>query len=60
MGSVPFSWMWADPATTLDRIRAMRVKDEEGERRAKEATRKRKARRIRRLTKLAMSGALRG
>ncbi len=58
--AVPFSWAWGDPALTVDRIRSMRARMAEEEKRLKEVERRRKARRIRKLTKLAMAGKLKG
>lgn len=58
--AVPFSWAWGDPANTVDRIREMRARMAEEEKRLKEVARRRKARRIRKLTKLAMAGGLKG
>lgn len=58
--AVPFSWAWGDPALTVDRIRDMRARMAEEEKRLKEVERRRKARRIRKLTKLAMAGRLKG
>ena len=45
---------------TVDRIRGMRARMAEEEKRLKEIERRRKARRIRKLTKLAMAGKLKG
>ncbi len=58
--SLPFSWMWKDPALTIDQIRSLRARMDAEEKRLKEAERKRKARRIRQLTRLAKAGALKG
>ncbi len=58
--AVPFSWAWADPALIVDRIRGMRARMAEEEKRLKEVERRRKARRIRKLTRLAMAGKLKG
>ena len=60
MSAVPFSWMWQDPALITDRVRGMRARMEAEERRLKEQARRRKARRICQLTKLAKAGALKG
>lgn len=57
---LPFSWMWKDPALTIDQIRSLRARIDAEEKRLKEAERKRKARRIRQLTRLAKAGALKG
>lgn len=58
--SLPFSWMWKDPALTIDQVRSLRARMDAEEKRLKEAERKRKARRIRQLTRLAKAGALKG
>ena len=60
MASVPFSWMWKDPALTIDQLRSMNERMADEEKRLKEQDRRRKARRIRKLTKLAKAGALKG
>ncbi|MRR37875.1 hypothetical protein EG829_25150 [bacterium] len=60
MSSLPFSWMWKDPAETVDRIRTMRADMEREEKRLNEQETRRKARRIRKLTKLAKAGKLKG
>lgn len=58
--TLPFSWMWKDPALTIDQIRNLRARMDAEEKRLKDVERKRKARRIRQLTRLAMAGALKG
>lgn len=60
MASVPFSWMWRDPAQTIDQLRQMRSRMEAEEKRLKEVERRRKARRIRKLVRAAMAGQLKG
>lgn len=60
MAAVPFSWMWKDPAETVDRIRMMRVQMDREEKRLNEQETRRKSRRIRKLTKLAKAGKLKG
>lgn len=60
MAGVPFSWMYQDPALITDRLRTMRAGMAEEEKRLKEQERRRKARRIRKLTKLALAGKLKG
>lgn len=60
MSALPFSWMWKDPAETIDQIRAMHERMQAEEKRLKEQDRRRKARRIRKLTKLAKAGKLKG
>lgn len=58
--TLPFSWMWKDPALTIDQIRSLRARMAAEEKRLKDVERKRKARRIRQLTRLAKAGALKG
>jgi hypothetical protein len=58
--TLPFSWMWKDPALTIDQIRSLRARMDAEEKRLKDVERKRKARRIRQLTRLAKAGALKG
>lgn len=60
MAAVPFSWMYDDPALITDRLRDLRADMAAEEKRLKEVERRRKARRIRRLTKLAVAGKLKG
>lgn len=60
MAWLPFSWMWKDPALTVDQVRALRARMVIEEQRLKEQERRRKARRIRKLTKLAKAGMLKG
>lgn len=60
MASVPFSWMWKDPALITDQLIGMRDRMAKAEAEIKEKDRRRKARRIRKLTKLAKAGALKG
>ena len=43
MSSVPFSWMWRDPAEVLDRLRPMRARMAIAEKELKERERRRKA-----------------
>lgn len=57
---VPFSWLWQDPAESLDRFRALKARMEKEEAAFKERERKRKARRIRQVVKQAMSRQLKG
>ena len=56
MPSVPFSWMYADPALIADRLISLRERMAAEEVRLKELARRNKARRIRKLTKLAKAG----
>lgn len=60
MTGVPFSWMYRDPAEVVDRLRSMRVRMAVEEQRLREQARRRKARRIRKLTKAAKAGLLKG
>ncbi|MGL6245689.1 hypothetical protein [Pseudomonas sp.] len=60
MTSVPFGWMYEDPALIIDRLRSMRAGMAAEEQRLREQDRRRKARRIRQLTKLAVAGKLKG
>jgi len=60
MSSPPFSWMWKDPAEIGDRLIGLRDRLAKAEAEIKERDRKRKARRIRKLTKLAKAGKLKG
>lgn len=58
MAAPPFSWMWGDPAESIDRLREMRAEAERYEKQQAERLRIKKARRIRKLVKLAKSGKL--
>ncbi len=60
MTDVPFGWMYQDPALIIDRLRGLRTRMAAEERRLKEQDRRRKARKIRKLTKLALAGKLKG
>lgn len=60
MASVPFSWMWKDPALITDQLIGMHERMAVEENRFKEQARRRKARKIRQLTKLAKTGELKG
>lgn len=60
MASVPFSWMWGDPAENVDRIRDMRERMAKAEKEQKERDRIRKRRKIRKLVKQAMARQLKG
>lgn len=60
MSAVTFSWMYQDPALITDRLRGMRARMAAEDQRLKEQERRRKARRIRKLTKLAVAGAFKG
>lgn len=60
MASVPFSWMWKDPALITDQVIGMRARMAVEEKRIREQDRRRKARKIRKLLKLAKAGAFKG
>ena len=57
MAALPFSWMWKDPALITDQIIGMRERMAAEEKRLTEQDRRRKARKVRQLTKLAKAGA---
>lgn len=59
MSSVPFSWMWRDPAEVLDRLRPMRARMAVAEKELKSASVAAR-RRIRKLVKLAKARMLKG
>jgi hypothetical protein len=54
--ALPFSWMYGDPSEVIDRLDHLRQLDKE----FKERERKRKARRIRELTRQAKARQLKG
>ena len=56
MGALPFSWMYGDPADVCERMEELRQRERE----FNERERKRKARRIRKLVKLALARKLKG
>jgi hypothetical protein len=60
MSVVPFSWLWQDPAETLDRLRVVRARLEKADKALREQDRRRKARRIRKLVKAAKARQLKG
>ncbi|MER2537653.1 MAG: hypothetical protein ABTQ26_00275 [Azonexus sp.] len=60
MASVPFSWMWKDPALIADQLIGMRERMAIEEQRIKEQVRRKKQRHIRKLVKLAKAGQLKG
>lgn len=60
MSVVPFSWMWGDPAESVDRLRGMQERMAKAEQDMKERERRRKARRIRKLVKAAKAGKGKG
>lgn len=55
-----FSWLYGDPAEVADRRRFMEERVAEAAREVQEMDRRRKARRIRKLLKLALSRQLKG
>lgn len=55
-----FSWLWGDPAETLDQWRAIQARVEVAEKERKERERRMKARRIRKLVKMAKARQLKG
>ena len=60
MSSVPFSWMWGDPAEVVDRLRILKDRLEKAEKEQLERDRRRKARKIRKLVKAAKARVLKG
>lgn len=60
MTGVPFGWMYQDPALIIDRLRSMRLRVALEEQRLREQDRRRKARKIRKLVRLAKAGKLKG
>lgn len=54
--ALAFSWMYGDPALVVDRMRELLGRDKE----FKERERKRKAKRIRKLVKMAKARQLKG
>jgi hypothetical protein len=60
MASVPFSWMYKDPALITDQLIGMHERMAVEEQRLKAQARRNKARKIRKLTKLAKAGAFNG
>lgn len=60
MSGAPFKWMWGDPADVMDRLRPLRERLAQEEALRKEIRRRKKARRIRHLVKLAMARELKG
>lgn len=58
--SVPFNWMWRDPAETLDRLRAVRDRMEKEDKEFREREIKRNRKRIRKLLKQAQRRELKG
>lgn len=60
MTAVPFGWMYRDPQEIIDMFRSMRQRMAHEEQRLMEQYRRRKARRIRKLTRLAKAGKLKG
>lgn len=60
MSAVPFSWLWGDPAESLDRLRATRERMAKADKEYQERERRRKARKIRKLLKAAKNRELKG
>lgn len=60
MASVPFSWMYKDPALITDQLIGMHERMAVEEQRLKAQARRNNARKIRKLTKLAKAGAFKG
>lgn len=60
MASVPFSWMYKDPALITDQLIGMHERMAVEEQRLKAQARRNKARKIRKLTKLAKACAFKG
>lgn len=60
MASVPFSWMWGDPAGCVDQLRSMKDRMAKAEKTARERELRNKKRRIRKLVKEAMNRQLKG
>lgn len=60
MAQLPFSWMWQDPAETVDRLRGMRERMAKAEQEMRERDRRRKSRRLRQLVKAAKARQLKG
>lgn len=60
MASVPFSWMYKDPALITDQLIGMHERMAVEEQQLKAQARRNKARKIRKLTKLAKAGAFKG
>jgi hypothetical protein len=58
--ALPFSWLWGDPAESLDRLRAVRARMEKADKEYQERERKRKARKVRKLLKAAKTRQLKG
>jgi hypothetical protein len=56
----PFSWLWGDPAATLDRLRVTRERMEKSDKEYQERERRRKARKWRKLLKAAKNRELKG
>jgi len=58
--TLPFSWMYRDPAEVVDEIRDLRKRMEEFERKQKEVDLRRRRRKIRKLLKQAKARELKG
>lgn len=60
MSAPPFSWMYRNPEEIADRLIGLSRRLEAAEKVIREQDRRRQARRIRKLTKLAKAGLLKG
>ena len=58
--SLPFSWLWGDPAENLDRLRVVRARLEKEDKAFREREIRRNQRRIRKLVKEAKARQLKG
>ncbi len=60
MSLPPFDWLWRDPADSMDRLLSLKERLAKEEQEFKERERRRKARRIRQMVKLAKARQLKG
>lgn len=60
MSVVPFSWMWGDPADSVDRLRSLKVRMAMAEKEFKERELRNRRRHVRRLVKMAKARELKG
>lgn len=58
--ALPFSWLWGDPADSLDRLRTTRDRIEKADKEYREREIKRRQRKIRALVKAAKARQLKG
>lgn len=58
--ALPFSWLWGDPADSLDRLRAVRERLAKSDKEYREREIKRRQRKIRALVKAAKARQLKG